>query len=203
MADFYLHFLRELHALGIDAHIWPMPVEVPDPIRFDLDETHQRYDPGYAHRFWRLLVTLDTVFKEFRARYLGKVSPVHFFWGSFDLCCTRFSGRPAPERPGADKVTRDAYSHEVVSAGWWPGGGAVADAAFYAYASPEPKGFRDAAVRPQAATYNAQLNEFLLPYEDVRRAANPRTDLLAFLESTYEAGAALGNWDRASLEKRP
>jgi hypothetical protein len=201
VADFYAHFMREIHALGIDVRIWPMPVEVPDPIRFDQDETHQRYDPAYAHRFWRLMATLDSIFKEFRAPYLGKASPVHFFWGSFDLCCGRFSGRPAPPRPGADKITLDAYSHEVISAGWWPGGGAVADAAFYAYAAPEPKGFPEAAVRPAAAAYNTQLKEFILPYEAVRTSADPKAALLAFLESTYDAGASLGHWDRAALEK--
>jgi hypothetical protein len=178
-------------------------VEVPNPIRFDQDQIHARYDPAYAHRFWRLLVTLDAIFKEFRARFLGKVSPVHFFWGSFDLACTRFSGRRAPERPGADEITREAYSHEVISAGWWPGGGPVADAAFYAYAAPEPAGFRNASVKPSSAFYHMQLNEFILPYEDVRASADPRSVLLEFLETTYDAGASLGNWDRASLEKRP
>ena len=151
VADFYSDFMQQLQELGIEAKIWPMPVEVPDPIPFYKDVTHSSYDPGYAHRFWRLLVTLDTIFKEFRARFLGKVSPVHFFWGSFDLACTRFSGRRAPERPGADKVTKDAYSHEVISAGWWPGGGVVPDAAFYAYAAPQPFGFQQAPVRPAAA----------------------------------------------------
>lgn len=202
VADFYAQFMNELRSLGIDAHIWPMPVEVPDPIRFDQDETHTRYDPAYAHRFWRLLVTLDTLFKEFRARFVGKVSPVHFFWGSFDLACTRFSGRPAPERPGADKITREAYSHEVISAGWWPGGGAVADAAFYAYAAPEPSGLGEESIAPQPARYDTQLKEFLLPYEAVRTSADPRSELLEFLQSTYEAAANLANWDRASLEKR-
>jgi len=147
-------------------------------------------------------VTLDTIFKEFRARFIGKVSPVHFFWGSFDLAVTRFSGRPAPERPGADKVTKDAYSHEEISAGWWPGGGVVADAAFYAYAAPEPAGFREAKVQPSAAYYNTQLSEFILPYEDVRNAADPKAALMQFLEATYDAGADLGGWDRVALEKR-
>lgn len=202
VADFYNHFMREVQALGIGVHIWPMPVEVPNPIRFDLDKTHARYDPSYAHSFWRLMVTLDAIFKEFRARFLGKVSPVHFFWGSFDLACTRFSGRRAPERPGADEITREAYSHEVISAGWWPGGGPVADAAFYAYAAPEPAGFRSASVNPSSAFYHTQLNEFILPYESVRVSADPRSALLEFLETTYDAGASLGNWDRASLEKR-
>ena len=202
VAGFYREFMDALQSLGIAVKIWPEPVEVPNPIRFDQDVTHSRYDPEYAHRFWRLLVTLDTIFKEFRARFLGKVSPVHFFWGSFDLAVTRFSGRRAPERQGADKVTRDAYSHEVISAGWWPGGGAIADAAFYAYAAPEPAGFRDRLVRPSAAYYNAELSEFILPYEQVRNIPNPKAALLDFLESTYDAGADLGNWDRAALEKR-
>jgi hypothetical protein len=201
VSDFYAHFMGELRGSDIDVHIWPMPVEVPDPIRFDQDETHNRYDPAYAHRFWRLLVTLDTVLKEFRSLYVGKVSPVHFFWGSFDLCCTRFSGRRAPDRPGADKITREAYSHEVISAGWWSGGGGVADAAFYAYAAPEPQGFSRASVQPLAAYYHADMKEFVLPYEAVRAAADPKRALMAFLQSTYDAGASLGNWDRASLEK--
>ncbi len=199
VADFYSDFMRQLQELDIEAKIWPMPVEVPDPIRFDKDVTHSRYDPGYAHRFWRLLVTLVPIFKEFRARFLGKVSPVHFFWGSFDLACTRFSGRRAPERPGADKVTKDAYSHEVISAGWWPGGGAVPDAAFYAYAAPQPSGFPEAPVYPAGAWFHANLGEFILPYEEVRTSSDPKAALLAFLESTYEAGATLGHWDRASL----
>ncbi len=200
VADFYSDFMEELLAVGVDVKIWPMPVEVSDPIRFDRDVTHSRYDPGYAHRFWRLLVTLDTIFKEFRARFLGKVSPVHFFWGSFDLACTRFSGRRAPERPGADKITKDAYSHEEISAGWWPGGGAV-DAAFYAYAAPEPAGFREAGVQPEKAFYSTDLGEFILPYEDVRLLADPKAALLQFLETTYDAGAAFGNWNRGALDK--
>jgi hypothetical protein len=202
VAGFYREFMDALHSLGIEAKIWPMPVEVPNPIRFDQDVTHSRYDPEYAHRFWRILVTLDTIFKEFRARFLGKVSPVHFFWGSFDLAVTRFSGRPAPERQGADKVTRDAYSHEEISAGWWPGGGAVADAAFYAYAAPEPPGFKERTVGPAKAYYHTQLGEFILPYEDVRNAPDPKAALMEFLETTYAAGAELGHWDRAALEKR-
>lgn len=202
VADFYLEFMSVLHSLGIDTKIWPMPVEVPNPIRFDQDTSHSRYDPAYAHRFWRLLVTLDTIFKEFRARFVGKVSPVHFFWGSFDLACTRFSGRRAPERPGADTITKEAYSHEAISAGWWPGGGPVADAAFYAYAAPEPSGFRHAIVRPLKAFYNEQLGEFILPYEDVRVSSDPRAVVIDFLESTYDAGATLGNWDRTALERQ-
>jgi hypothetical protein len=153
-------------------------------------------------RFFHALVAVDQVFKRFRTGYLGKVSPVHLFWGSFDLAVTRFSGRPAPERQGADRVTRDAYSHEEISAGWWPGGGAVEDAAFCAYAAPEPAGFRERAVRPAKAYYHARLGEFILPYEDVRNAADPKVALMEFLETTYEAGAELGHWDRQALERR-
>lgn len=202
VAGFYREFMDALHSLGIPAKIWPEPVEVPNPIRFDQDVTHTRYDPEYAHRFWRVLVTLDTIFKEFRARFIGKASPVHFFWGSFDFAVARFSGRRAPERKGANKIDKEAYSHEVISAGWWPGGGGVADAAFYAYAAPEPAGFRDRTVRPSEAYYHPELKEFILPYEAVRNSANPKAALLEFLESTYDAGADLGNWDRANLEKQ-
>jgi hypothetical protein len=202
VAKFYEEFLGELSTLGIEVKIWPMPVEVPDPIRFDHDTTHASYDPEFAQRFWRLLVTLDGIFKEFRAGFLGKVSPVHFFWGSFDLAVTRFSGRRAPERQGADRVTREAYSHEVISAGWWPGGGTL-PAAFYAYAAPEPAGFRDRTVQPSAAYYDGQLNEFLLRYADTRTATDPRSAVLAFMQSTYEAGADLAAWDRKALERLP
>jgi hypothetical protein len=202
VAGFYREFLDALQSLGIEVKLWPMPVEVPNPIRFDQDVTHSRYDPEYAHRFWRLMVTLDTIFKEFRARFIGKVSPVHFFWGSFDLAVTRFSGRRAPERQGADKITREAYSHEVISAGWWPGGGGVADAAFYVYAAPEPGGFPQAAISPKGAYYHPDLKEFILSYNDARAATDPKAAVLEFLESTYDAGARLGNWDREALEKR-
>lgn len=202
VADFYGEFKSTLASLGIEARIWPMPVEIPDPIRFDQDTTHASYDPEYANRFWRLLVTVDAICKEFRARFIGKASPVHFFWGSFDLAVTRFSGRRAPERPGADRITREAYSHEVTSAGWWPGNGGFDAPMFYAYAAPEPHGFSAAPVRPTQAFYHAKLGEFLLPYDDVRNAADPRGALLEFLQSTYEAGANLGNWDRAALERQ-
>ena len=201
VADFYYDFMHALDSLGINVKIWPMPVEIPNPIRFDQDHTHASYDPVYANRFWRALVSADSVFKEFRSRFIGKSSPVHFFWGSFDLAVTRFSGRRAPERPGADAMTREAYSHEVVSGGFWPGNEGVMDAAFYAYAAPEPPGFAKSSVRPAAAAYNTQLSEFILPYEDVRRSADPRVALLDFLQSTYEAGASLGNWDRPALER--
>jgi hypothetical protein len=201
VADFYKSFMTLLKSLGISARIWPMPVEVPDPIRFDQDTKHASYDAVCANRLWRVLASTDAVLKEFRGRFIGKASPIHFFWGSFDLAATRFSGRRAPERPGADRVTQEAYSHEVISAGWWPGGGDITEPMFYAYAAPEPTGFRDAPVRPQQAFYHAQLGEFLLPYEAVRTAANPRETLLDFLQSTYEAGANLGKWDRAALER--
>jgi hypothetical protein len=201
VADFYADFMNALDSLGINVKIWPMPVEIPNPIRFDQDRVHASYDPVYANHFWRVLVSADSVFKEFRSRFIGKSSPVHFFWGSFDLAVTRFSGRRAPERPGADAMTREAYSHEVISGGFWPGSEGVIDAAFYAYAAPEPPGFAKAAVRPAAAYYSPQMSEFFLSYEDVRRSADPRATLLDFLQSTYDAGASLGNWDRAALER--
>jgi hypothetical protein len=201
VADFYREFMASLKSLGIDVKIWPMPVEIPNPIRFDQDTVHASYDAVYAERFWRVLVAVDKVFKEFRGRFIGKDSPVHFFWGSFDLAVTRFSGRRAPERPGADKVTKEAYSHEVSSVGWWPGGGDVAHPAFYSYAAPEPEGFKDASVKPAQAGYSDQLKEFIFSYEDARTAPDPRAALLDFCQSTYEAAANLANWDRASLEK--
>src|SRR5579862_4596857 len=200
VARFYEEFMNILASLGITPKIWPMPVEVPNPIRFDRDTTHNSYDPQYAHRFWRILATVDTIYKEFRAQFIGKASPVHFFWGSFDLAVTRFSGRRAPERPGADAMTREAYSHEVISVGFWPGTGDI-DALFYSYAAPEPPGFAQAPVSPAAASYNTQLSEFLLPYESVRTAASPREAVLGFAQSTYDAGAILGNWDRKALER--
>ena len=202
MADFYREFVSTLAALEIDAKIWPMPVEIPNPIRFDKDTQHASYDPDYANRFWRILVGVDAICKEFRARFIGKASPVHFFWGSFDLAATRFSGRRAPERPGADAVTREAYSHEVLSAGWWPGQGGFDAPMFYAYAAPEPPGFRGSAVKPAQAFYDAKLGEFLLPYNAVRNSSDPKATLMDFLESTYEAGANLGNWQRAALERQ-
>jgi len=200
VADFYSELMETLHSLSIDVKIWPMPVEIPDPIRFDQDTTHFSYDPESANRFWRILVTVDTILKEFRGRFIGKCSPVHFFWGSFDLALTRFSGRPAPERQGADRITKEAYSQEVSSVGWWPGGGDIICPAFYSYAAPEPPGFKQAPARPPKAFYSAQLNEFLLNYDDVRAATDPRATFLDFCQSTYEAAANLGKWDRASLE---
>jgi len=203
VAEFYAKFMALLRKLGIDVKIWPMPVEIANPIRFDQDRTHASYDFEHVSRWWRVLLSVDTVLKEFRAGFIGKDSPVHFFWGSFDLCVTRFSGRRAPERPGADKVTRESYSHEVISVGFWPGAGEGTDACFYAYASPEPQGFRTASVRPTEAFYDAEMSEYFLPYEAVRQAASPRQALLDFAQSTYYAGATLGNWNRAELERAP
>jgi Family of unknown function (DUF5996) len=200
VAAFYAEFMASLHSLGIDVKIWPMPVEIPNPIRFDRDTQHASYNPEYAQRFWRILTLVDPVFLEFRGRFIGKHSPIHFFWGSFDLASTRFSGRRAPEREGADLIAREAYSHEVISAGFWPGGGDVKGAAFYAYAAPEPPGFKTAPVRPAEAFYSP-LGEFLLMYNDVRQSAEPEKLLMEFLESTYEAGANLGNWPRKELER--
>lgn len=201
VADFYQEFMSTLKSLGIMVKIWPMPVEVPAPIRFDEDSVHASYDREWAGRFWRILVLSDAIFKDFRARFIGKDSPVHFFWGSFDLAVTRFSGKRAPERPGADSITKEAYSHEVISAGFWPGGGEVKGAAYYCYAAPEPKGFREVSVRPGQALYDKQLNEFLLMYDDVRGQSSPHTTLLDFLQSSYEAGANCAGWPRAELEK--
>jgi hypothetical protein len=201
VADFYRAAMKLTRDIGLDVRIWPMPVEVPNPIRFDTDVVHHSYDAASAQRFWRALVAMKPVFEEFRARFIGKSSPVHFFWGSFDLASSRFSGRRAPERPGADPITRESYSHEVISHGFWPGGGAIAEPAFYGYAAPEPSGFKDAPARPAAAFYNRDFNEFLLPYEAVRRAASPAAELMAFLESTYDAGANLAGWNRGELER--
>ena len=201
VANFYAEFISALRALGIEVKIWSMPVEVPNPVRFESDTQHASYDPEYARRFWQVLILCDNIFQEFRAGFLGKDSPVHFFWGSFDLAVTRFSGRRAPEREGADSITREAYSHEVISMGFWPGGGDIKGPAFYAYAAPEPLGVAEQKVKPAAAFYHPQMKEFLLMYDDVRRAASPRQALLSFLQSTYEAGANLAHWDRKELER--
>ena len=201
VADFYRQTMAMLQSAGIEVKIWPMPVEVADPIRFDKDQVHASYDPAAVEKFWRILLSVDSVFQKFRAGFVGKCSPVHFFWGSFDLAVTRFSGRRAPERPGADAITREAYSHEVSSVGFWPGGGDVKGAAFYCYMAPEPPGYKQASVLPQAAFYHSQINEFLLMYDDVRSSESPSTSLFDFCRSTYEAGARLANWDRAALER--
>jgi len=201
VAEFHEEFMELLRLAGIEVKIWRMPVEIPDPIAFDEDRVHASYDPKAVEKFWRILLSVDTVFKQFRARFIGKSSPVHFFWGSFDLAVTRFSGRRATERPGADSMTREAYSHEVSSVGFWPGSGNVQDAAFYSYAAPEPPGFKDERVRPDGAFYDRQLGEFLLMYDDVRKAESPTATLLEFCQSTYEPAATLGKWDRRSLER--
>jgi Family of unknown function (DUF5996) len=205
VAAFYARLMGELERLGLPVDIYRLPNEVPDPIRFDQDETHRSYDPEYANRFWRILVQADRIFKEFRARFTGKCSPVHFFWGAPDLAVTRFSGRRAPEHPGGvpglpDWITRDAYSHEVSSCGFWPGGGPVPYAAFYSYAYPEPAGFAAAPLKPDAAFYSNDLHEFILPYDAVRQSKSPDGVLLDFLQSTYEAAANLAQWDRSALE---
>jgi len=199
VAAFYRELFSLLSELGIDLQINTKPQEVPTPIPFDQDDIHASYDPEYAQRLWRILLSVDTVLQEFRARFIGKSSPVHFFWGSFDLCCTRFNGRPAPPRKGI--ITSEAYSHECISVGWWPGGGDVAGPAFYAYAAPEPAGCGDQLVRPTKAGYSNPLHEFLLMYGDVRRDSSPRNAILEFAQSTYEAAASLAGWDRFSLER--
>jgi hypothetical protein len=203
VADFYREFVALLRALDINVTINPLPQEVANPIRCDEDEEHAAYDAAYATRWWRTLLQSERVLQQFRARFLGKSSPVHFFWGGFDLAVTRFSGRRAPERPGADRVTREAYSHEVSSCGFWPGtvGGPVQELAYYTHMTPEPAGYPEAAVRPATASYQRELGEFILPYEAVRTAADPDATLLAFAQSAYEAGATLANWDRAALER--
>jgi Family of unknown function (DUF5996) len=201
VADFYREFMAALHALGIVVKIWPVPVEISDPIPFERDTQPGAYDPEYVQRFWQILISVHHVFLEFRARFIGKASPVHFFWGSFDFAATRFSGRTAPVREDADRITREAYSHEVISAGFWPGSGEVRDPAFYVYAAPEPSGFATHPVRPRQAFYHPQMKEFLLMYEDVRRSSSPAEALMQFLQTTYEAGADLAKWDRKSLDR--
>ena len=203
VADFYKKFMAALSELGVSVHIWTMPCEIPNPTPFETDYVHAAYDPEAAHKFWRILVWVDQIFKEFRAGFQGKASPVHFFWGSFDLAVTRFSGRRAPERTDADAFTKDAYSHEVSSVGFWPGDGEVIkDAAFYAYAAPEPAGFKQCSVRPGKTFYHPEKGEYFLMYDDVRSAQNPAETLLEFCQSTYEAAAIAGKWDRANLERQ-
>lgn len=201
VADFYKKFMAALAELGVSVAIRTMPCEIADPIAFDRDVVHAEYDRDAVSKFWRILAWVDFRLKELRAGFLGKVSPVHFFWGSFDLAVTRFSGRVAPPRPGADSITREAYSHEVSSAGFWAGGGEIAGPCFYSYAAPEPAGFAEQPVQPRAAYYHPQLKEFLLMYDDVRTADSPKDALMAFLNSTYEAAANLAKWDRKALER--
>ena len=206
VAEFYRDTMAALRSLGIPVTIWTKPVEVEDRTPFEQDQKHSAYDPEYAQRVWRILLQASRVLTQFRSRFLGKVSPVHFFWGAFDLAVTRFSGRPAPQHPGAPNVARfvavEAYSHEVSSCGFWPGGGPVDTPAFYAYAYPEPEGFKEYPIQPAGAFYHAQMKEFLLPYDVVRTAKSPDQVLLAFLQSTYEAAANRGQWDRAALERQ-
>jgi len=199
VAAFYRELFSMLRAAGIEVSINPKPQEVPDPIPLDRDETHASYQPEYADRLWRILVSTDLVFKQFRAQFVGKSSPVHFFWGSFDLCTTRFNGKKAPPRKGI--ITSEAYSHECSSVGWWPGGGEFKSPAFYAYLAPEPAGYSARKLRPDAAYYHPTLHEFVLMYDDVRRAKSPQGEILAFAQSAYEAGANLAGWNRAALER--
>jgi len=198
--------MGELRRLGVPCEIYATPNEVENPIPFERDEVHRAYDPEYANRYFRALAQSNRVFTDFRARFIGKCSPVHYFWGAPDLAVTRFSGRRAPEHPGGiphlpDRVTREAYSHEVSSAGFWPGGGPVPYPAFYSYAYPEPPGFASASVGPEGAFYSTDLHEFLLPYDRVRLSATPEATLMEFLQSTYEAAADLAGWDRKALER--
>ncbi len=201
VAAFYREFMDCLHTLGIQVTINTLPSEVQSPIRCEEDEVHASYDPVYARRFWRILTQTATVMQRYRSPFVGKSSPVHFFWGSFDLAVTLFSGRRAPERPGADRMMREAMSHEEISCGFWPGNDSFPTPAFYAYTSPEPPGLPTAAIRPQEAFYSRELGEFLLLYEEVRNASSPEQALLAFFQSAYEAGASLGQWDREALER--
>jgi len=206
VAAFYRRLTEEMERLDLNVKIDMKPNEVPEPIRFDQDEVHNAYDREYAHRFWSILVHADRILKEFRARFIGKCSPVHLFWGALDLAVTRFSGREAPRHPGGisnlpDWVTREAYSQEVSSCGFWPGGGAISYPAFYSYAYPEPAGFSAAAIKPDPAFYSSDLREFILPYDVVRQAESPDQLLLEFLQSTYEAASKLGDWDRRLLER--
>ncbi|OPY64212.1 MAG: hypothetical protein A4E57_03633 [Syntrophorhabdaceae bacterium PtaU1.Bin034] len=205
VAEFYGQFMDTLRSLGLQVRIWPVPVEVETRIPFDQDRTHAAYDPEYANRLWRILVQSERVFQLFRSRFIGKCSPVHFFWGAFDLAVTRFSGRRAPDHPPAPYVAHyvvlEAYSHEVSSCGFWPGGGVIEEPAYYSYAYPEPEGFRDYVVRPESAYYSSEMGEFILPYDAVRLAEEPDKMLLAFLQSTYVAAAETGLWDRTNLER--
>jgi hypothetical protein len=201
VADFYRELLGTLAAMQLPVKIHPLSTELPEPIRLDRDTQHRSYDPEYANRFWRILVQVDRVFTDSQCAFVGKSSPVNFFWGSFDLAVTRFSGRRAPPRDGP-AFERDAYSHEVISHGFWPGSGPLLQPAFYAYAAPEPAGLRDVRVRPDAAFYHRELGEFILPYDMVRKADAPAAVIHAFIDSTYERAADLARWDRGTLERQ-
>jgi hypothetical protein len=207
VCDFYAAAMKALADVGIEVSITERPCEIADAIPFSDDRVHASYDPAAAQRFWRALVQVDRVFKKFRAGFIGKASPVHFFWGSFDLAVTRFSGRPAPRYTGkvpglSTAVMAEAYSHEVSSAGFWPGGGGIDHASFYSYAYPPPEGFKSAPVSPAGAYFDDKLGEFLLPYDEVRGAPDPEATLLSFLRSTYAAAADAAHWDREALEER-
>jgi uncharacterized protein DUF5996 len=200
VADFYRAVMQLLRDMDVPVRIWSMPVEIPNPIRFEQDTIHHTYNPEQAHRFWTILTRIAPVFNESRATFIGKSSPVHFFWGSLDLAVTRFSGRAAPPREGP-AFMRDSYSHEVISHGFWPGSGPVLEPAFYSYAVPEPDGLKEAPVLPSAAYYHRELGEFILPYEAVRTADDPGAALQSFIDSTYDRAATLAHWDRAALER--
>lgn len=206
VSDFYRELMTKLGSLGMQIEIYTVPSEIPDGIPFEKDDKHASYDAGQVEKFFTALTFADQVFKSFRARFIGKCSPVHFFWGGFDLAVTRFSGRPAPPHPAGvphlpDWVAREAYSHEVSSLGFWPGGEQIPHAVFYSYAYPEPDGFREATVGPTAASFNGDLGEFVLPYDAVRNSATPEGDLLEFAQTTYDAAANLAHWDRRALER--
>jgi hypothetical protein len=200
VAEFYRTVMATLREMGLPVRIWPVPVEIPEPVPFEQDTVHHSYDPDAASRYWRVLLQVHRVFTESRVGFLGKASPSHFFWGSFDLAVTRFSGRPAPPREGP-AFMREAYSHEVISHGFWPGSGPVLEPSFYAYAVPEPEGLKSAPVRPDAAFYHRDMGEFILPYDAVRTAASPAAEIAAFIESTYDQAATLARWDRAALDR--
>jgi hypothetical protein len=202
VADFYREYLETLRELGVAVKIKALPCEVKEPIRFDEDTVHASYDPEYVQRFWKILLRTSAIFQRFSSRFLGKVSPAHFFWGSFDLAVTRFSGRRAPEKPDMDAIQREAYSHEVISAGFWPGNGGFGEAAFYAYAAPVPSGLDQGRIEPRSAGFNKDLGEFILKYDDLRREASPDDALMAFLQSTYEVAADAAKWDRGALERQ-
>jgi hypothetical protein len=200
VSDFYRDVMATLRSMSLPVKIWPVPVEIPDPIPFEKDTQHHAYDAELANRFWRILVQIERVLARERSRFIGKCSPVHFFWGGFDLAVSRFSGRTAPPRDGP-AFMREAYSHEVISHGFWPGSGAVLEPAFYAYAVGEPSGLKEAKVEPSAAFYHREMGEFILPYEAVRTASNPDDAIAAFVDSTYDRAATLAKWDRAALER--
>jgi hypothetical protein len=202
VADFYREYMETLRELSVAVKINPLPCELKEPIRFDEDTVHASYDPEYVQRFWKILLRTSAIFQRFSSRFLGKVSPAHFFWGSFDLAVTRFSGRRAPDKPEMDAIQREAYSHEVISAGFWPGNGGFGKAAFYAYAAPVPEGLDQGKIQPAAAEFNKELGEFILDYDDLRREASPDDALMAFLQSTYEVAADAAKWDRAALERK-